>query len=118
MYDVLDVLKVPESDISRERRKWESSLSKLEATEGVQEMREKLKEIRTVLEKAEEELSAGRIPQETLSVYNDRMAEIQGIQKRTKEIRRIPGYTEVRSEITDLQNMARKIEVRINSLKK
>ncbi len=118
LYDVLEVLKVPESEISRDRRKWESTLSKLEASEGVQLMREKLREVRAALEKGEEELSAGRIPKDALTVYNDRMAEVQGIQKRTKEIRRVPGYAEVNGEIRELQSMARKIEARSRSLSK
>lgn len=116
LYDVLDVLKVPETDLARERRKWESTLSKLEAGESVREIRDKLREVRTALEKAEEDLAGGRVPQDALTVINDRMAEVQGIQKRSKEIRGVPGYGEISKEFNELRSAMTKLEARVRSL--
>ena len=116
LYDVLEVLKVTDGDIARERRRWDSTLSKLEASEAVKDMREKLREVRAAIESAQSDIAQGRTPQDFQSTISEQMAEIQGIQRRTKDIRRVPGYGELRSEYNELSTLIKRLNARITSL--
>jgi hypothetical protein len=94
-FSLLKLLGESESKIIGERRQWEQTAKKLEATVAVEKLQELLKEIKNDLDQAETLKSGNQDISQVVKRLNNSISQFEQIRKNTKSVSSVPAFKNV-----------------------